>query len=242
MSRAAGGGFVVAIDGPAASGKSTTARMAADRLGFLYLDTGAMYRAVTWKALQDGIDPDDAAALEELVGRVRLDLADDPSGARVLVDGEDVTERIREPRISREVSRVSRVPAVRRAMVAAQRSLGERGAVVVEGRDIGTVVFPGAAVKVFLAASIDERARRRREELLRAGLDQAFDELRDEIRRRDELDSGREDSPLRQAEDAVRIDTTGLTVEEQVERVVQIVRAAEAAEGPVPRGLKRPPA
>jgi cytidylate kinase len=127
-------------------------------------------------------------------------------------------------------------------MVAAQRSLGERGAVVVEGRDIGTVVFPGAAVKVFLAASIDERARRRREELLRAGLDQAFDELRDEIRRRDELDSGREDSPLRQAEDAVRIDTTGLTVEEQVERVVQIVRAAEAAEGPVPRGLKRPPA
>jgi len=226
---AAGTGFVVAIDGPAASGKSTTARLVAERLGFLYLDTGAMYRAVTWRALEERIDPDDAAGLEELVGRIRLDLAGDAGGSRVLVDGEDVTERIREPRISREVSRVSRVPAVRRAMVAAQRALGERGAVVVEGRDIGTVVFPRAAVKIFLAASIEERARRRREELRRAGTEQDLDELREEIRRRDELDSAREDSPLRQAEDAVRIDTTGLTVEEQVERVVAIARAAASA-------------
>jgi len=228
----AGTGFVVAIDGPAASGKSTTARMAAERLGFLYLDTGAMYRAVTWKALEEKIDPDDAEGLERLVSEVRLDLAQDPAGARVLVDGEDVTEKIREPRISREVSRVSRVPAVRRAMVAAQRALGERGAVVVEGRDIGTVVFPRAAVKIFLAASIEERARRRREELLRAGLEQDLDELREEIRRRDELDSAREDSPLRQADDAVRIDTTGLTVEEQVERVVAIARTAAAGDRP----------
>lgn len=231
MSGPGPGGFVVAIDGPAASGKSTTARMAAERLGFLYLDTGAMYRAVTWKALDEGMDPDDAASLEDLVARIRLDLVADPSGGRVLVDGEDVTERIREPRISREVSRVSRASAVRRAMVAAQRAIGERGAVVVEGRDIGTVVFPGAAVKIYLAASIDERARRRREELRSAGLDQDFEELREEIRRRDELDSGRQDSPLRQAEDAVRIDTTGLTVEEQVERVVAIARAAAERQG-----------
>lgn len=234
MSGPAGKGFVVAIDGPAASGKSTTARLAAQRLGFLYLDTGAMYRAVTWKAMEEGIHPDDAAGLAELVARIRLDLTEDPAGPRVLVDGRDVTDGIREPRISREVSRVSRVPAVRRAMVTAQRSLGERGAVVVEGRDIGTVVFPRAAVKIFLAASIEERARRRREELRRAGLDQDLDELREEIHRRDELDSGREDSPLRQADDAVRIDTTGLTVEEQVERVVAIVRAAAAAGGCLP--------
>ena len=226
---AAGAGFVVAIDGPAASGKSTTARQVAERLGFLYLDTGAMYRAVTWKALEEGIDPDDAEALERLVARIRLELVDGPAGARVQVDGEDVTERIREPRISREVSRVSRIPAVRRAMVAAQRAMGERGSVVVEGRDIGTVVFPRAAVKIFLAASIEERARRRREELRGAGTEQDLDELREEIRRRDELDSAREDSPLREAEDAVRIDTTGLTVEEQVERVVAIARAAASA-------------
>jgi cytidylate kinase len=220
------GGFVVAIDGPAASGKSTTARLAAERLGFLYLDTGAMYRAVTWKALEQGVDPGDAAALAELVERVRLRMIPGERGGRILADGEDVTEKIREPRISRAVSQVSSVPAVRRAMVQIQREIGRSGAVVVEGRDIGTVVFPDAPVKVYLAASLEERAERRRRELRRAGVEQSREDLVREIRARDELDSAREDSPLRRAPDAVLVDTTRLTIEQQVEEVVRAVRAA----------------
>lgn len=223
------GGFVVAIDGPAASGKSTTARLAAERLGFLYLDTGAMYRAVTWKALALGIDPDDVVALADLVGRIRVQVIAGEHGGSVLVDGEDVTERIREPRISRAVSRVASVPAVRRAMVEIQRGIGRSGAVVVEGRDIGTVVFPDARVKVYLAASLEERAERRLAELRRAGVEQSLEELMREIGARDELDSAREDSPLRRAPDAVLVDTTRLTIAQQVDEVVRVVREAIAA-------------
>lgn len=221
-------GFVVAIDGPAASGKSTTARLAAERLDFLYLDTGAMYRAVTWKALESGVDPDDAGGLARLVADLRLEMASDRAGSRIFVDGRDVTERIREPRISRAVSRVSRVAAVRRAMVDVQRELGRHGSVVVEGRDIGTVVFPSAAVKVYLAASLEERARRRQRELAAAGVDQSVEELAEEILARDELDSRREESPLRQAEDAILLDTTGLSIEQQVEAVVRVVHQVMA--------------
>jgi cytidylate kinase len=226
---AAPGGFVVAIDGPAASGKSTTARLAAERLGFLYLDTGAMYRAVTWKALESGVDPGDAVALAELVGRIHVQIVPGGNGARVHVDGEDVTEGIREPRISRAVSRVSSVPAVRRAMVEIQRRIGRSGAVVVEGRDIGTVVFPDARVKIFLEASLEERAARRQAELRRSGVEQSREELAREIRSRDELDSGRADSPLRRAPDAVHVDTTRLSIDQQVDEVVRVVREALAA-------------
>jgi cytidylate kinase len=223
-------GFVVAIDGPAASGKSTTARLVAERLGFLYLDTGAMYRAVTWNAIEEGIALDDAAELAALANRIRLDMVPTPDGGRVLVDGADVTERIRAPSISRVVSRVSSVAGVRVALVRRQREIGRTGRIVLEGRDIGTVVFPNADVKIYLEASLDERAARRRRELRALGVEQELDELVDEIAARDRLDSEREASPLRRAADAIGLDTTGLTIEEQVDRVVEIVhRAVEGA-------------
>jgi cytidylate kinase len=219
-------GFVVAIDGPAASGKSTTARRVADRLDFVYLDTGAMYRAVTWKALETGTDLGDQTALGALASSIRLEFRSGESEVRVLVDGEDVTEKLREPRISRAVSEVSSVPAVRRAMVRIQRNIGAEGRCVVEGRDIGTVVFPNAPVKIFLAASLEERARRRRRELSDRGVSQGLEALMEEIRTRDAMDSEREDSPLRQAEDAIVIDTTRMTIEEQVAKVVRVAQAA----------------
>jgi len=218
----------VAIDGPAASGKSTTARLVAERLGFLYLDTGAMYRALTWKALETGVDPDDGEGLERMVERTRLEIVPGAGGGRIRVDGVDVTESIREPRISRQVSAVSRVPAVRRAMVRLQREIAASGGVVVEGRDIGTVVFPAAEVKIYLDASLEERARRRRRELRERGVEVTQEALVEEIRVRDELDSGREHSPLRRAEDARLLDTTGLTIPQQVDEVVRMVREALA--------------
>jgi cytidylate kinase len=219
-------GFVVAIDGPAASGKSTTARLAADTLDFLYLDTGAMYRAVTWKALEQGIALGDEAALGELAAATRVEFRRDDGAVNVMVDGEDVTEAIREPKVSRAVSGVSRVPAVRRALVRMQREIATRGRCVVEGRDIGTVVFPDAPVKIFLAASLRERARRRRAELAARGVAQSLHELEAEIRERDAMDSGRPDSPLLQAPDAILLDTTGMTIEAQVAEVVRLVREA----------------
>lgn len=220
-------GFVVAIDGPAASGKSTTARLVARALGFLYLDTGAMYRAVTWKAMQAGIEVQEAAAagpLGELVEHTVLSLEPDDGGVRVHVDGEDVSTRIRDPEISRNVSAVSRVPAVRRRMVEIQREIGRTGSCVVEGRDIGTVVFPEARVKIFLEASLRERALRRQRELAGEGVSQELADLEAEIERRDRLDSEREDSPLRPADDALPLDTTGLTIEGQVAEVLRVVR------------------
>lgn len=219
-------GFVVAIDGPAASGKSTTARLVAERLGFLYLDTGAMYRAITWKALDSGVGLDDADGLGEMVAGTNLTLEPRGGGVQVRVDGEDVTDRIRTPEVSRGVSSVSSVPAVRIRMVEIQRTVGRSARCVMEGRDIGTVVFPDAPVKVFLEASLEERARRRHEELARQGVTQPLEELQAELGRRDRMDSEREDSPLRRAEDAIGIDTTGLTIEDQVAEVVRVVQKA----------------
>lgn len=220
-------GFVVAIDGPAASGKSTTARLVAERLGFRYLDTGAMYRALTWKALSGGIDPEDGAALATLADSVHLELVPGPAGDRLLVDGADVGERIRDASVTRSVSLVASVPAVRRALVRLQRELAEAGACVVEGRDIGTVVFPEAPVKIFLVASLEERARRRRLELGERA--PSTEELVADIRRRDAMDESRDDSPLRPAPDAIALDTTGRTVDEVVDQILGVVRKALAA-------------
>jgi cytidylate kinase len=221
--------FVVAIDGPAASGKSTTARLAAQRLGFRYLDTGAMYRAVTWKVLSEGVDPADEEAVAGVARLAHLARTEGPAGDRLLLDGRDVTERIREPSVTGAVSLVARVPAVRREMVRLQREMSQGGPCVVEGRDIGTVVFPEAPVKIFLAASLEERARRRRLELGDAA--PSLSDLAQEIRRRDAMDSDREDSPLRQAEDAVVLDTTGLTIDETADEIVRRVRAALEGRG-----------
>ena len=203
--------MVIAIDGPAGAGKSSVARAAAERLGFTYLDTGAMYRAVAYRA-KDAADP------AEVARSIKLEL-----GERVRVDGEDVTERIREPWVSEASSRVSADPGVREALVAQQRRILEEGDWVAEGRDIGTVVAPGAEVKVFLTAAPEERARRRAAEL---GAD--ADVVLREQTMRDERDTGREHAPLAPAADAVPVDTTGLSLEEVVEQIVTL--AVEARE------------
>jgi cytidylate kinase len=218
--------IVVAIDGPAGSGKSTTARRAAQELGFLYLDTGAMYRALTAKAIALGIDPADEAAIARLAGSTNMEIEEQDGVSHVLVDGEDLTDALRSPEISRRVSYVARVPQVRRLLVAIQRAIAAERDVVVEGRDIGTVVFPDAPVKIYLDASLDERARRRGLDLERSGEKVAHEELQREIARRDEIDSDRTDSPLRRAEGAVVIDTTRLTIDEQVADVLELVRRA----------------
>jgi cytidylate kinase len=182
---------IIAIDGPAGSGKSTVAKQLAQRLNFLYIDTGAMYRAVTVKVLQSGADPADRPAVETLAEQARIEFIPGQIG-RVLLDGKDVSEAIRTPEVSRLVSaHVASYPQVRREMVARQRQMGNRGGVVMEGRDITTVVFPQAQIKVFLHASQEERARRRFEELQAKGRPQPFDELLRDLRRRDEEDRNR---------------------------------------------------
>ena len=207
--------MVIAIDGPAAAGKSSVARALADRLGLTYLDSCAMYRCVALAALRAGVDPEDGAAL----GRVARGLEIDLAGGRVWLDGEDVTEEIRAPEVSSAASRVAVHPEVRAAMVERQRALIADGDYVAEGRDIGTVVSPGARLKVFLTATDDERARRRAAE--------TGDPLPDVLSaqsRRDARDRERAHGALRPADDAVEMDTTGLSVEEVVDRVVALVR------------------
>lgn len=211
--------FVVAIDGPAGAGKSTVARAVADRLGFLFLDTGAMYRALTWKVMQQEVAWDDEAAIGQLARQTRIRLAPD----QVLVDGFDVTRQIRHPDVSRHVSLVARVPEVREVLVAEQRAIaeGQRG-VVAEGRDMGTTVFPRAQLKVYLVASPQERARRRFHDLQHHGIQPDLAALTEEIQRRDEIDSTRAVSPLCPAEDAIRLDSDPLTQEQVVERILEL--------------------
>lgn len=210
----------MAIDGPAGAGKSTIARRVAHRLGFLYIDTGAMYRAVALAALRARIPLDDEAGLSPLAEAARIDLA---GGVRL--NGEDVTEAIRTPEVSQGASKVAAVAGVRTAMVRKQQAMGARESAVMEGRDIGTVVFPQAEVKVFLTASAEERARRRVEELRGKGLEADFAEVAQEMRQRDIRDSTRETSPLKKAEDAVELDTTGLSLDEVEAAVLRLVEA-----------------
>jgi len=209
--------MIVAIDGPAGAGKSTLARRVAAKLGAVYIDTGAMYRAVALAALRSGIPLDDAERLEALAGQA--DIGFEPGGSRVLLDGEDVSEAIRKPEISPASSRVSAIPGVRRALVSKQREMAASGSVVMEGRDIGTVVFPGAEVKIFLDANPEVRAARRVRELEEKGPAPPAAEIAREIRERDRRDSTRADSPLTRAPDAVLLDTTALSLDE-VERVI----------------------
>jgi cytidylate kinase len=223
-------GPVVAIDGPAGAGKSTVARAVARRLGLLYLDTGALYRAIGWKALEARIDPGDGECLADLCRRIDLRLERGPDGANhVWVDGVDVTGAIRTPEVSLAASRVSGQPCVRGRLLDLQREAGERGGVILDGRDIGTVVFPDAELKVFLDASPEVRARRRTEEMAARGEAADPERVLAEVRARDEADSGRALAPLKQAPDAVRLDTSGLTLDQVVERVCALV---EAARGP----------
>jgi cytidylate kinase len=212
---------IIAIDGPAGSGKSTTARLVAQKLGFLYLDTGAMYRAITWKALKLGVDVNDEDKLKKLAENSAITFKNEDGVNRIFLDGEDVTEKIREPRVNRNVSYVSMHKQVRRILVEMQRKLGEENDLVAEGRDTTTVVFPHA-FKVYLDADLKERARRRFLELIAKKINTSVDEQIAELSRRDRLDSERDASPLRWDKDAVVVDTTHLTIEQQVERVIEL--------------------
>jgi len=219
--------LIIAIDGPAGSGKSTTARLLAKRLNYLYVDTGAMYRALTLKVLQRGIDPKDEARVAQVAQKTELTLRDQGGKVRVFLDGKDVSDLIRSQEVDGAVSFVSRVPLVRERMVELQRRIGEKGGVVMEGRDIGTVVFPEADVKVFMVASQEERAKRRWKELRRQGLSVSLEEVLQEIRKRDQIDATRQASPMKPAEDALILDTTDLTIQQQVDLIYQEVRKRE---------------
>lgn len=216
--------LVVTIDGPAGSGKSTTARLVALRLGYTYLDTGAMYRAMTLKALEAGIDLSSPEALAGMARSTDVRVETDPDGTRVILDGRDVTGLLRSPAVTRNASAVSAAMGVRERMVELQRQVGSRGGIVAEGRDIGSVVFPDAQVKIYLDAALPERADRRRKELESAGTTMAVEQLEQEMGARDKYDSSREHSPLCVPDGAVTIDTTSLTIDQQVERVVEEVR------------------
>jgi cytidylate kinase len=214
----------VAIDGPAGAGKSTIGALVAERLGYLFLDTGAMYRAVALAAIRRGIDADDAPRLSELATSIRIMIGpptkQDGRAYTVLLDGADVTWDIRSADVDRIVSQVARVPGVRDAMVAQQRALAGHARIVMVGRDIGTVVLPHADRKIFLTASANERARRREEELAARGEQRPRQELLHEILRRDQLDSERAVSPLKAAEDAIIVQTDGLTVRDALDKVL----------------------
>jgi len=212
---------VVAIDGPSGAGKSTIARRLAARLGFTYIDTGAMYRAVALWASRQGIDTADMHRAEQLALAARIELAP----GRIVLNGEDVTEAIRTPEMSNGASKISAISGVRRAMVAKQREIGEQTSVVMEGRDIGTVVFPSADVKIFLDASPEERVRRRHAELAAKGQTISLEQLAAEMRERDERDSTRADAPLTQAPDAVYVDSSGMGIEDVEEAILRIVRS-----------------
>lgn len=215
--------LVIAIDGPSGAGKSTAGRALAERLGYLFIDTGAMYRALALKAARAAVDAGEAAALAELLKASRIELRE--GGRRVLLDGEDVTAAIRTRDVSALASRVSVHPAVRREMVARQRELGRKGGVVLDGRDIGTAVFPDADVKFYVDADVRHRAERRRAELEAAGAAADLPAIEREIRERDHADMTRSDSPLTRAPGAVLVDTTELTPEQVLERLLAAVRA-----------------
>lgn len=221
---------VIALDGPAAAGKTTVGRQVGCHLGYPFLDTGAIYRAMTWTALHRGVDLSDEDALSELAGSISIDVGppapDSIEPCTIFVDGEDVTRNLRQPEVEAAVSLVSRVAGVREALVKVQRDLAGRNSVVMAGRDIGTVVLPQAELKVYLDASAEERAHRRFVELSALGMELSEEGVLRDLQRRDRIDSQRSVSPLRPAEEAIVIDTDGLTLEEVVERVLEMVEGA----------------
>ena len=213
----------IAIDGPVASGKTAVGRLVAERLGCRFLDTGAMYRGVTWAAIKRGIDLQDPDSLAKLASELEITIVPSKAGDRLVMDGEDVTEHLRSPQVEQGVSLVASISGVRSAMVSQQRSLAKERSIVMVGRDIGTVVLPDAPVKVFLKASVDVRARRRFRELVAQGSLPDYQQVVDDLARRDKIDSERTDSPLRPAEGALQIDTDRLEIDEVVEKVLSVV-------------------
>lgn len=215
--------IIVAIDGPSGAGKSTVAKSLARRLGYMYIDTGAMYRAVALRAKRDNVDINDSTALNSLCDSVKLEFVPDNGGLRTILNGEDVSEAIRTPEMSMAASDISARKEVRQALLVLQRRMGENGGVVLEGRDVGTVIFPNAEAKFFLDASLEERGKRRYKELAAKGMNVTLDQTIEEVRKRDLNDSSRDIAPLKKADDAVLVDSTGLSVEEVVERMIEVV-------------------
>lgn len=228
--------FVVTIDGPGAAGKSTTARAVAQELGWRYLDTGAFYRALALKAmrLQTALADDSATRLADVTA---IEFSGDPSHPHVLLDGEDVTDTIRTPEVSEGASRIAAFPGVRRLLVQWQRTLREKEPLVGEGRDLGTVVFPDAEVKLFLDADLDTRAHRRFSELVLRGLTARLEAVRDDLDARDHRDRSRADSPLKPAPDAIVLDTSGMDIEHQVAAALAVIRAHPGCPPPATRPI-----
>jgi cytidylate kinase len=216
--------LVIAIDGPAGAGKSTVAQKVAARLGLTYVDSGATYRAAAWKVLQSAIAPDDERGVAELIAQTDIRITMDDLQSRVLVDGQDVTEKIRTPEVTLAAAQVSRLPEVRAKLIAVQRGFATGRGVVMEGRDIGTVVFPNAALKVFLKADPEERARRRLKQDRKEGRSATLEQTASEIARRDQLDAERKISPLVAAADAYQIDSTDLLADQVVEQILELAR------------------
>jgi cytidylate kinase len=220
-------GLVIAIDGPSGAGKSTAARRLAERLGYIYIDTGAMYRAIGWKAKREGIDPTDEAKLADLCGRTEVTINKDNSDPRFSVNGIDVTGEIRTPEMGMMASAVSKSPAVRARLLTLQRELGRGGGVVMDGRDIGTVVFPDADVKFYLEASAGERGKRRYLELKAKGMDVDRAQITKEIEERDQQDSGRALAPLKKADDALLIDSSTMSIDDVLDRMLSEIKKAK---------------
>jgi len=217
--------LIITIDGPAGSGKSTIAKMIAKELGFTYIDTGAMYRAVALKIKRSGVDPDDPLSVVKVLQSTQIDLIPSENGVKVFLDGEDVSGLIRTEEIGKLASKIARHPQVRKILVRMQRKLGEKAKnAVLEGRDTGTVIFPDADIKFFFTASPEVRAERRFKELKEKGINVSYSDILKEIKERDRLDETREDSPLKPAEDAVVIDTTGKSLHQVFREVLQIIK------------------
>ncbi|UTR14615.1 (d)CMP kinase [Salipaludibacillus sp. LMS25] len=213
----------IAIDGPAGAGKSTVAKLLAEKLGFVYIDTGAMYRALTWKAIEDNVDVNDEKKLHQLLKACDITLVNESGRSIVKLNGQDVSEEIRNTSVTNNVSYVAKHPLIRKEMVSKQQLLATGGGTVMDGRDIGTAVLPEADVKIFLTASVEERAKRRHEENMAKGMSSDLVKLKEDIAKRDKLDSERDVAPLKQAEDAIVLDSTSMSIKEVVENIFGVI-------------------
>ncbi len=229
-------GFIIAIDGPAAVGKSTMGKLIARKLGFIYIDTGAIYRAITWKVLKNNIDINNENMISDIVSSTCITIKKTNTNSlkdyyHIFVDEEDVTEEIRNPKIDQNVSQIAKLPKIRRQLIHLQRKLAEKGNIVMEGRDIGSVILPMADIKLYFTASEEERIKRRYKELIKKGYDVGYEEVKKQIAQRDEIDSKRKYAPLIKAKDAILIDSTEKSIEEVKDEILKIIKKQKKYRG-----------